>query len=159
MNEEQLELFICLKRAIHEVYNEHRLLFENRGKSVKGLEQAFAFRVGVHLSRILVDTKYATFDLDSEYNKRDGDIKVTTNFGRGIRPDLLLHVRNSDRENKLAIEFKGWWNKKVEKDHLKLCDLTDPNGQYKYLLGVFVHVGETWESTKMTCFNDGTIYE
>jgi len=142
MNEEQLELLEYLERAIHEVYNEQQTLFENHGKSVKGLEQAFVFQVGVHLSRILVDTKYATLDLDSEYNKRDGDTKVTTNFGQGIRPDLLLHVRNSDRENKMAIEFKGWWNKKVEKDHLKLCDLTNSNGQYKYLLGVFVHVGK-----------------
>jgi hypothetical protein len=54
---------------------------------------------------------------------------------------LIIHRRDSNDENKLVAEFKGWWNNAIESDIQKLEDLTDPNDNYHYLIGVFVQIG------------------
>ena len=51
-----------------------------------------------------------------EYNKCHGDIKRTKRFRNGLRPDLIIHRRDSNEENKLVAEFKGWWNNDVKND-------------------------------------------
>jgi hypothetical protein len=81
--------------------------------------------------------------LDSEYNKNHGNAKTSRRFPNGLRPDLIIHRRDSKEENKLVAEFKGWWNNDIASDISKLEDLTDPNDNYHYLIGVFVHIGRT----------------
>lgn len=108
---------------------------------MKGLEQAFVFRTGIYLQKILSNSFYSKFDLDSEYNKALGVKKTTDRFRKGIRPDLLLHKRHTHDNNLLAVEFKGNWKTKAHRDLEKLEDLTSPKGPYRYLLGVFVLIG------------------
>ncbi len=141
MNEEQRNLVALLENAINAVYLEERFLLSFAQGDREGLEQAFVFRTGVHLSKLLVETPYETLDLDSEYNKNHGSAKTSRRFQKGLRPDLIIHKRDSNRENKLVAEFKGWWSKDIEKDIKKLEDLTDPKDNYSYLIGVFVHIG------------------
>lgn len=141
MNEEQQLLVELLSDAITSVYQEERFLLEYAQGGRAGLEQAFVFRTGVYLSRLLVGTDYEALDLDSEYNKNHGDAKTSARFPHGLRPDLIIHQRDSHEQNKLVTEFKGWWNNDIATDIEKLEDLTDPNGNYSYLIGVFVRIG------------------
>ncbi len=106
---------------------------------MEGLEQALVFRVGVYLQELLKKTELNDYNLDCEYNKQESDHKRDVE-GNLMRPDLLIHRRgdNSEGSNKLAVEFKGWWNKKLSPDKRKLCDLTHSEGGYAYQLGVLV---------------------
>jgi len=143
MNKEQEHLVNILQRAVNSVYLEERFLLRFDQGDRKGLEQAFVFRTGVHLSNLLNDTLYATLDLDSEYNKNHGNAKISKRFLNGLRPDLIIHRRDSNEENKLVTEFKGWWDNDIDSDIKKLEDLTDPNDNYHYLIGIFVQIGKT----------------
>ena len=143
MSEEQNLLAELLKSAIDMVYEEDRPLLNFNEEDRKGLEQAFVFRVGIHLSNLLKGTEYEVLDLDSEYNKNHGVTKTSVNFPNGMRPDLLIHQRDTHNQNKLAVEFKGHWENNIQSDLNKLKDLTSSNEDYQYLLGVFVHIGRT----------------
>lgn len=143
MNEEQAFLVRVLQNSITAVYQEERFLLQFTQGERSGLEQAFVFRTGIHLSNLLNGTPYATLDLDSEYNKNHGNAKTSRRFPHGLRPDLIIHRRDSNEENKLVAEFKGWWNNYISYDLRKLEDLTDPNDNYHYLVGVFVQIGRT----------------
>ncbi|MCG2589524.1 hypothetical protein [Rhodohalobacter sulfatireducens] len=141
MSEEQMELFQLLETAVNKVYQEERPLLQYEDEGRIGLEQAFVFRTGIYLQQLILDTEYANLDVDSEYNKNHNGFKVTANHPKGIRPDLLLHERNTHTNNKLAVEFKGVWTSKAEwkKDTEKLKDITCD--EYDYTLGVFVLIG------------------
>lgn len=143
MSEEQAYLVEVLRNAIYAVYQEERFLLRFTQGDREGLEQAFVFRTGIHLSNLLNGTPYAALDLDSEYNKNHGNAKTSRRFPNGLRPDLIIHRRDSNEDNKLVAEFKGWWNNDIENDIHKLQDLTDPNDNYNYLIGVFVQIGRT----------------
>ncbi len=143
MSEEQTYLVEVLRNAINAVYQEERFLLRFAQGDREGLEQAFVFRTGIHLSNFLNGTHYEALDLDSEYNKYHGNAKKSGRFPNGLRPDLIIHRRDSNEENKLIAEFKGWWNNDIATDIQKLEDLTNPNDNYHYLIGVFVHIGRT----------------
>lgn len=141
MNEEQAFFREVLQKAVKDVYNENRFILKYKTQELKGLEQAFAFRVGLYLFEMFKNTNYSSFDLDAEYNKSIGASKMLEEFDNGIRPDLVLHKRGTHANNKLAIEFKGFWSKTEEKDIRKLIGLTSSAGDYKYSLGIFVQIG------------------
>ncbi len=156
MNDEQKQLVKLLKTAVKAVYREKRFLFEfSKGKR-RGLEQAFVFRTGIHLSRRLSMTSFRVLDLDSEYNKNHDGIKRSRRFPQGVRPDMIIHERDSNDKNKLVVEFKGYWNKNIQKDIKKLEDLTSPDDEYKYKIGVFVIIGENEASYRY--FINGSEY-
>ena len=143
MNEEHEYLIVVLRNAINAVYQEERFLLSFAQGDREGLEQAFVFRTGIHLSNLLNGTPYAALDLDSEYNKNHGNVKISRRFPNGLRPDLIIHRRDSSEENKLVAEFKGYWNNDIDTDIRKLEDLTDLNDNYHYLIGVFVQINRT----------------
>lgn len=146
MNKEQKYLARLLKRAVNKVYKEKRFLLQYSGGERRGLEQAFAFRTGIYLNSKIKRTKYKNLDVDSEYNKNHGDIKASINFPKGFRPDLIIHKRDSNKHNKLVIEFKGWWNNRIKTDILKLKDLTSTKGKYRYRLGVLIRLNNNYAS-------------
>ena len=127
------ELKDLLKGSVDKVYEETPSLFTH-----KGIEQAIVFRVGVYLQEALKESSFSNLQLDSEYNKSLDRPKRTPNYKDGIRPDLLIHQRGDHSNNKLAVEFKGWWNDDHGDDISKLKDLTSPEYDYKYSLGIFV---------------------
>ncbi|MBE2254776.1 MAG: hypothetical protein IAE65_01120 [Ignavibacteria bacterium] len=139
-NEEQKILFDHLKTAIEKVYSEKRMLFECEGKSRYGLEQAFVFRTGIYLYEILKNTEYCDLDLDSEYNKNFLKLKSSDKFPKGMKPDLILHERNTNNKNMIVVEFKGSWNGNYARDREKLIELTKSDSQYRYTMGVLVKI-------------------
>lgn len=109
-------------------------------------ERAVVFRFGVYFYEILKSSSFSGFNLDAEYNKNLNDPKRMENFPKGIIPDILLHKRNENNHNILAIEFKGYWNgKNREKDHLKIKEFTNQtsNDPYRYGLGAVIEIEKT----------------
>lgn len=141
---ERKQLFNMLQRSVDAVYTNFSKVIQ-----VKGLEQCVVALIYAHLFQKVQSSKYKNLDLNSEYNKNCDSVKSTQNFPKGVRPDIILHKMWSNDENKIAIEFKGWWNRNSEKDIKKLKDLTNPNGEYKYLLGVWVLLEKDAPSYKL----------
>lgn len=153
LEEEEKLLIQMLKKAIVSVYQEDRLLLEYNNKERKGLEQAFVFRTGLYLYELLKNSKFSNLELDSEYNKCQDNLKRTIYFPKGIRPDLILHKRDIHEDNKMVVEFKGFWNKNRKKDKKKLIELTDPKQPFQYKIGVFVLLKK--EEAKYKIFING----
>ena len=146
-SQQRKDLLDLLKEAVLKAYKYDKSLIE-----VGGMERAFVFRIGVYLNKLIRKSYFKGLKLDSEYNKNLGSRKSTKSFSNGIVPDLIIHKRKSNCCNKIAIEFKGWWERKPShhyRDIKKLEDLTsqDNDNEYKYLLGVFVELGKG----KATC--------
>lgn len=142
MTDEEIgQLKHLLASAVEATYAESGLLIKSDGTPRQGNEQTIAFRVGIHLHELLKNTPHAHLNLDCEYNKHGDDQKFRSN-GSKMRPDLLIHIRGNDEHNILAVEFAGWWKEadKVEEDRNKLKELTDPNYDYGYEIGVLVHL-------------------
>jgi len=108
----------------------------NRG----GMEQAVSFRFGIYLLGQCQQIDWLRdYDFDMEYNKNGNEPKRTPRRPDGVRPDLIVHTRNSNQSNILVVEIKGWWNKEIRNvDIEKLEDFTNQQGEYGYGLGVFL---------------------
>ncbi len=96
-------------------------------------ELAVSHRIAVYLEKIF-DDKGLNFDC--EYDKRF-DLKKPGPDDKPMRPDILVHTRNSQDNNKLAIEIKK--QHVFRRDIEKLKMLTNQDGIYKYALGVFIY--------------------
>ncbi len=106
-------------------------------------ERSVVFRFGLYFAELLSKSSFSSYNLDCEYNRNMGKPKRTKNFPDGVIPDVLLHRRNSNEENILVLEFKGYWNKADrENDHKKIIDFTsqDEDNLYKYSLGGVVEL-------------------
>jgi hypothetical protein len=155
MNDEQKELFRLLQQSINKAYNENRPLFKvDDGIYRTGLEQSFVFRIGIYLQELLRKSEFKNLDLDLEYNKNMNRPKSTSSKKDGTRPDLILHERFSNDNNRLIVEFKGSWQNEEDDDIKKLKDFTANNQKYKYSFGVFVKLNMTDAVYK--CFSNGT---
>ena len=136
-NDEIAQLKKILGTAIGKMYAEETPLPKK-----EGMEQAIVFRVAVYMNELLKSSAFKELHLDCEYNKCMDDPKTTPNFKEGLRPDLLIHKRGDHSGNKLAVEFKGWWQKDFDRDKRKLKDLVNREYDYKYVLGAFVLIGK-----------------
>jgi len=135
--EEIDELYNIVIICLSKLYQDDKLLVYR-----SGMEQAVMFRFALYLNEIIKDInwfKKYNLTLDLEYNKNLVDLKRLPNLNKGVRPDLIIHRRQSNDYNKLIIEFKGWWSKvSNDKDIIKLKQFTCQEGEYKYDLGLFV---------------------
>ncbi len=121
-------------------------------------EQSISHRIAVHLERRINNTQ---LHVDCEYNKNLGvpklievddidriarkacgchvcaDIADPMGRERSFRPDIIVHKRNSNGHNTVAIEVKK--GKFCPFDEAKLKALTGSRNDYNYQLGVFVY--------------------
>jgi len=82
------------------------------------------------------------WNIDAEYN-RDGKDPKKDSSGNLIFPDIIIHNRTADRENRfsptnnlVALEVKGYWNKENRDDDTqKLRDIGNRYG-YQYLFRI-----------------------
>lgn len=110
-----------------------------------GMEQAVSFRFGSYLLGQCQQIEWLrNSDFDMEYNKNGLNPKRTPRRPNGVRPDLIIHTRNSNEANILIVEIKGWWNAEPrENDRIKIEDFVHQDGEYKYGYGVFLDLGQT----------------
>jgi len=117
-------------------------LYQNDAELIHrgGMEQSVSFCFGTYLLEQCQQIEWLRHsDFDMEYNKNGLQAKRIPRRPNGVRPDLVVHTRNSNDYNILVVEIKGWWNKKSrENDRVKLEDFVHQNGEYKYGYGVFL---------------------
>ena len=140
MDKEAEKLLILLKDAIDIVYEKHSKIFQK-----KGVERSIVALIYAEMYQMLPESDYSDLDLNLEYNKDGYDIKTAQGFPKGMCPDMILHRMDSQDNNKMVVEFKGWWNhnrENRERDLKKLATLTKKMGKYRYSLDVSVLLGK-----------------
>jgi low affinity Fe/Cu permease len=80
--------------------------------------------------------EFPDWHVDTEYNRDKDQVKKLDE--EIVRPDINVHVRNTDN-NLLVIEVKKSNNLEyVDRDRIRLKKFTSPFGKYKYHLGLLV---------------------
>ena len=138
MDDQKVKAFVCA--ALQRPKGETRPLnFKER------LERSIAHRLAVQMEKDFgVD-----WDVDCEYNRRGyltKELRDITECGAQkktdrIRPDIIVHRRRRrGRENNLLVVELKCDDAHDECDHIKLELLTNPNGEYAYQLGLYIHI-------------------
>ena len=105
-NQEITELKELLNKALQRLYENDMSLIERRAN-----ERAITFRFGVYLEELVKKSSFKELNVDAEYNRNGTSTKSTDSNPHGTYPDILLHQRETNDENKLVLEFKCYWNK------------------------------------------------
>lgn len=100
---------------------------------LKVYEPAVSHRIAFYLEKYFFPNN---IHIDCEYDKHFDQEKPGPD-GKAMRPDILVHTRNSQKNNKIAIEIKKERNNKYDIEKLKI--FTANKGLYKYDLGVFIN--------------------
>lgn len=95
------------------------------------IETSISHKLGCYLQGL-----FPNFDVDCEYNKY-GDGDKQSEYGPDIRPDIAIHKRGSEGPNLVVLEMKPGSLPNYD-DEVKLMELTDQRGRYRYQYGFFV---------------------
>ena len=139
-----------LTDSIAEFYEKDKTLITDVSQYRVGIEQACAFRIGHYFCNKIKESSFHFYDIDMEYNKNGTDPKCINN--NRIRPDLIVHKRGSNSDNFLVVEFKNDLKNNVLNDVMKIENLTDSSGQYKYQISVLVELGKDLNSINYRYF-------
>ena len=137
-----------LEKAIEKCYNNDKILID------RSMEQASVARIFYYILDFINNDEaynsFRTLNVDCEYNKFEGALKITPRCTKGTRPDLIIHKRDSQLNNILIAEFKpckGGNRKHKDSnkplDIVKLEDFTNLNGAFGYKLGVWVKLNKS----------------
>ena len=156
------ELKTKVRQAVNDFVKERPSLLKLRAH-----EQAVSHRVAFYLENVFCESERVGLNVDCEYNKHlekdkainidrkafakrkykncrcDGCKKLRSNKlpdEKLFRPDVVVHLRDTDVRNLIAIEIKK--GKRCLFDEAKLQALTklkDNGGQYEYQLEVFLY--------------------
>lgn len=142
MGELQLDLARIIRSCAERLYIHDKHLIDTHSS-----EMSIVFRLGVYVEELLKNTAINGLNVDCEYNRNRGYSKrIHINDEERdalFRPDLIIHQRDSNDHNLLAVEAKGYWNREErERDFQKLRSLTMPDRGYEYKLGVFLELLE-----------------
>jgi hypothetical protein len=100
-------------------------------------EQTITFRLGIYFHSL-----FDGYHVDCEYNRIWDEPKACVLAGKqSMKPDIIVHRRNSSGANLFCLEAKKnylWNNKKVGFPDMgkKLVGLTHPDDRYRYVLGL-----------------------
>ncbi len=129
---EKIECII--EKACKKIYKEDRYLINNHVN-----ERAIVFRLGIYIQRLMSrDAELKFYNLDNEYNRNGRDSKRIPGFENGTYPDLIIHKRGSNMNNKIIIECKTDWNDDTYMDIRKLREFINIRGKYKYKYGISI---------------------
>ncbi len=158
-NSQTLEIKGAIASALARLYCQDFSLIER-----KAHEQSVSFRFGLYFSEIIKQTSFGKdndLTLDAEYNRNKLNVKNMDGFlaRQGVLPDIIFHHRGHNDKNVVVIEFKGHWSKNGRDDE-KLRGFTNQKlNDYKYGLGVFIHLGTTLNKCNMVYYKNGKIDE
>lgn len=131
-------------------------------------EQSFLFENDIHeisivhkIACLLEKNPFLShYSIDLEYNR-------ITNFNKGeeikktfqsdskdlFRPDLIVHLPNTQLANLLVIEFAKGGD--TSREQSKLAEMTKGDGKYRYRLGVLVNFSKGYKGDNWEYFVDG----
>lgn len=156
-------LYFAVKRAFNDLYRYDKHLICNMpleiintgeiGKHYVG-ERSIVFRFAHYLQNELVKApKYATYNLDCEYNRNGVETKDLPSFPNGTFPDLIIHKRGKNYPTNLVVmEFKTYWNTDTARDVVKVKEFINKKGDYRYKYGLVVLIGKTLAETKFEVY-------
>ena len=108
-------LIELVKEAMKILYEEDSILFKNNVS-----ERCLVYNFAKHFVELLNPREYIELNVDLEYNRNCKGMKTIGNQLISY-PDLILHKRGTNSNNKMVIEFKKWNNKtKLNNDREKL---------------------------------------
>lgn len=93
--------------------------------------------------------EFPEWHVDLEYNRDKDQVKEIK--GKKIRPDIIVHLRNTGN-NLLVVEIKKSSNlDNLEDDRDRLRKFTAPKGKFRYRLGLLVifYVSEQYPNAPM----------
>jgi len=125
-----LDIKTVVIQALNMLYKNDMILVADKRKS---MERAIIARMGMYLRELCERDGIV---VDCEYN-RMGDGPKEMHGGK-IIPDILIHQRNTDKQNLLYCEVKHKRGLNL-KDKTKLDYATQPKGQWKYTVGAGIH--------------------
>jgi len=108
-------LIELVKDAMKALYEEESILFKNNVS-----ERCLVYNFAKQFVKLLNSREYEQLNVDLEYNRNCNGMKTIGNQLTSY-PDLVLHKRGSNIDNKMVIEFKKWNNQtKLNNDREKL---------------------------------------
>jgi type I restriction enzyme S subunit len=148
-NQEITELKELLNKALERLYKNDKSLIK-RGAN----ERAITSRFARYVEDLVKISSFKSLDVDVEYNRNGNEPKRTNSSPQGTYPDVLLHKREFNDNNKLVVEFKCYWSQVDDvADRKKLIDFTSSSDRYQYRLGAFVYL--QLKDFKVTYFVNG----
>ena len=104
----------------------------------------FLLEIGVHERSVAhklaeyLQQEFPEYHVDCEYNRYGKSVKEIRNIR--VYPDIIIHKRDNQKNNLLAIEIKTKkvGKKKINKDRNKLRNFTSLSGKFKYRFGLFL---------------------
>jgi len=123
------DVIINIKSSLSEIFKNDMILIDNDAN-----ERTISSSLISYLKERIKD-----YDIDSEYNRHGSELKtIESNTGQKIIiPDIVIHKRNNDRNNLVAIEIKKSTNPKRKNDEEKLEALTKKDS-YSYKFGILI---------------------
>lgn len=123
MNTKVTHVLAQLAAAVQELFQLEHMAYADPGEPNVVSELFFLLRP--HFPRHTVSNEY---DRREQESKRLGSSKIV--------PDLIVHHVGDQDDNLLVVEVKLAGNCNYTGDVRKLTGMTDPNGQYRYVVGV-----------------------
>lgn len=161
---------------------------EDRDLRVRDVsERAIVANIFVKMSQILSEKQVSNImlqnlNIDFEYNrnfcesktayaqkcnscnkKDECEAKIYSSENKNMIPDIIIHTRNTNRNNQVVIEFKKNESSDTKNDIAKLTYFTcqrkfdkpeDEDKNYKYSIGFFIVLNNDC-SYDVHCFKDG----
>jgi hypothetical protein len=87
-----------VESAVNTLMNQDSKLLENDSHEI-----SIAFRLGLYLNEAFKNTSY---NIDLEYNRLLDTKNPKKLNGKNVRPDIIIHKRETDKDNLLVIEIK-----------------------------------------------------
>lgn len=137
-----------LSGGFHAVFEWDSELFTLGDRGVN--EQSITFRLGIYLNSLFVG-----YHVDCEYNKERNKPKASARAKKqSMKPDVIIHSRNSDESNLFCLEAKKEYLWKAEYADMegKLIGLTHPDDIYHYKLGMAWKIPESPNPDSHTAF-------
>ena len=156
----QTQIVALVTAALHDFYIRDQMLFRDLDDSNAVSERTMAARIGFYLERHRgIIGSLDELSIDLEYNRNFNAPKsiysLMTQQRRNVIPDLLIHLRNSNEENFLVIEFKKGTPPRSQQlhDEEKLRYFTDPRWEYRYRYGMSIELHP--HNARITLYREG----
>ena len=137
-----------VEKAVDDLYSKELDLLERENNEVT---------ISCKLAQYLF-LKFSGYHVDCEYNRHFKDIKKITldNVRKIIKPDIIIHKRDINKDNLVFIEIKTDHNNKSrEEDYKRIKAATDSKGEYRYKIGIFIDFNRNKDNLLTRYFQDG----
>lgn len=136
INSKEMETVELIKRALETLWKRDCELIKREVH-----EECINHRFAIYLEKEFEDIMMREqLSLDIEYNKNGRNPKTYGSEDKKFRPDIIIHERNSNRNNYVIIEAKKSKLSKNDKEKLISCKRAPYN--YDVALGIEYGVGK-----------------